>query len=57
MSSRGVNPKQWKKWVKDNRQKRIKCDKYFPIISVEDGKTKFKEIVERIKGKGYYGLG
>ena len=46
MKERGVNPKAWKKWIKDNKRKRIKCDKYLPTISVKEGKAKFKEIVK-----------
>ena len=54
MKERGVSPKAWKKWIKDNKRKGIKCDKYFPKISVEEGKTKFKEIVKKIRKNGYY---
>ena len=56
MRNRGVNPKDWKQWVKDNRRRRRKCDKYFPTISVEEGKAKFKEIIEKIRENGYYGV-
>ena len=56
MKERGVNPKDWKKWLKDNKQGKRKCDKYFPTISVEKGRKKFKEIVENIMKSGYYGL-
>ena len=55
MVKRGVNRKSWKQWVKDNRRKR-NCDKYFPTISVEEGKAKFKEIIEKIRENGYYGV-
>ena len=40
MRQRGVNPRHWKQWVKDNRRGGKKCDKYFPTISVEEGKAK-----------------
>ena len=53
---RGVRPKDWKQWLKDNKQRGKKCDKYFPTISVEEGREKFKEIVEKIMKSGYYGL-
>ena len=56
MRKRGVQPKVWKQWVKDNRRRRRKCDKYFPTISVEEGKAKFKEIIENIRENGYHGV-
>ena len=56
MKERGVNPKAWKKWIKDNKQKGKKCDKYFPTISLKEGKAKFKEIIEKIRKNGYYGV-
>ena len=60
MRKRGVNPKAWKqcqrRWVKDNKQRRKKCDKYFPTISIVEGKAKFKEIIEKIRKVGYYGV-
>ena len=55
MKERGVKPKDWKEWIKDNKQRRRKCDKYFPTINVEEGKAKFKEIVEKFIRSGYYG--
>ena len=45
-----------KKRLKDNKQRKRKCDKYFPTISEEEGRKKFKEIVENIMKSGYYGL-
>ena len=54
MKEGGVNPKDWKKWIKDNKQRKRKCDKYFPTISVEEGRKKFKEIIEKIIRSGYY---
>ena len=56
MKERGARVKDWKKWRKDNKQRGKKCDKYFPTISVEEGREKFKEIVEKIMRSGYYGL-
>ena len=56
MKERGVNPKIWKKWIKDNKRKGIKCDKYFPTITGKEGKTKFKEIIKKIRKNGYYDL-
>ena len=56
MRERGVDPKSLKHWIKDNKRKRRKYDKYFPTISVEEGKAKFKEIIERIRKNGYYGV-
>ena len=56
MKEGGVRPKDWKQWIKDNKQRRRKCDKYFPTISVEEGRDKFKEIVGKIMRSGYYGL-
>ena len=56
MKERGVNQKDWKKWIKDNKQRKRKCDKYFPTISVEEGRKKFQEIIEKIIRSGYYGL-
>ena len=56
MKERGVRPKVWKQWLKDNRQRKRKCDKYFPTINIEEGKEKFKEIVKKIMRSGYYGL-
>ena len=56
MKERGVRPKDWKQWLKDNKQRGKKCDKYFPTISIEEGREKFKEIVEKIMKSGYYGL-
>ena len=56
MKERGVKPKDWKQWIKDNKQRRRKCDTYFPTISVEEGRAKFKEILEKIRRSGYYGL-
>ena len=56
MKERGVRPNDWKQWIKDNKQRRRKCDKYFPAISVEEGREKFKEIIEKIMRSGYYGL-
>ena len=56
MKARGVMPKDWRKWIKDNKRKNIKCDKYFPTISVEEGREKFKEIIEKIIKSGYYGV-
>ena len=56
MRKRGVNPRVWKQWVKNNRRERRKCDKYFPTIRVEEGKAKFKEIIEKIRENGYYGV-
>ena len=44
MKERGVKPKDWKQWIKDNKQRGKKCDKYFPTISVEEGREKFKKI-------------
>ena len=29
MKERGVKPNDWKQWIKDNKQRRRKCDKYF----------------------------
>ena len=49
-------PKSLETMVKDNRQRRKKCDKYFPTISVEEGKAKFKEIIEKIRENGYCGV-
>ena len=56
MKQRGVSPKAWKKWLKDNKQKGIKCDKYFPTISVEEGNAKMTEIIKKIRDVGYYGV-
>ena len=56
MNERGVKTKDWKQWIKDNNKRKRKCNKYFPTISVEEGNTKFKEIVEKIIRSGYYGL-
>ena len=56
MKQRGVSPKAWKQWLKDNRQRRRKCDEYFPTISVEEGKAKMKEITEKIRKVGYDGV-
>ena len=56
MRQRGVNPRHWKKWLKDNRRRGVKCDKHFPTISVEEGKAKMIEIIEKIRENGYYGL-
>ena len=56
MKERGVNAKDWKQWISDNKQRGRKCDKYFPTISVEEGRAKFKKIVENIMKSGYYGL-
>ena len=56
IKKRGVKPKDWKLWLKDNRQKGRKCNKYFPTISVEEGIEKFKEIVGKIMRSGYYGI-
>ena len=56
MKERGVKTKDWKQWIKDNKRRKRKCDKYFPTISVEEGKAKFKEIVEKIRKSGYYGV-
>ena len=56
MRQRGVSPKAWKQWLKDNKRKGKKCDKYFPKITVEEGKAKFKETIEKIRKNGYYGL-
>ena len=56
MKERGVRPKDWKQWIKDNNQRGRKCDKYFPTISVEEGREKFKEIVGKIMRSGYYGI-
>ena len=56
MKERGVRSKDWKQWLKDNKQRGKKCDKYFPTISVEEGREKFKEIVEKIMKSGYYGI-
>ena len=47
MKERGVNTKDWRQWIKDNKRRKIKCDKYFPTNSVEEGKAKFKELVEK----------
>ena len=43
MKERGVRAKYWKLWIKDNKQRGKKCDKYFLTISVEEGREKFKE--------------
>ena len=40
MKQRGVSPKVWKKWIKDNKRKGVKCNKYFPTISVEEERLK-----------------
>ena len=56
MKERGVRPKDWKQWIKDNKQRGRKYDKYFPTISVEEGREKFKEIVGKIMRSGYYGI-
>ena len=56
MKERGVRTKDWKKWIKDNKQRGKKCDKCFPTISVEEGREKFKEIVGKIMRRGYYGI-
>ena len=56
MNERGVRTKDWKQWIKDNRQRNRKCDKYFPTISVEEGKEKLKEIIGKIRRSGYYGI-
>ena len=53
-AKRGVNPRHWKQWVKNNRQNQRKCEKYFPTITVEEGKAKFKEIIEKTRKNGYY---
>ena len=56
MNERGVKTKDWKQWIKNNKKRRRKCDKYFPTISVEEGRAKFKEMVEKIRRSGYYGI-
>ena len=56
MKQRGVRVKDWKQWIKDNKQRGMKCDKYFPTISAEEGREKFKEIVGKIMRSGYYGI-
>ena len=56
MKQRGVTIKNWKQWLKDNRQRRQKCNKYFPMITVEEGKAKMKEIIAKIRKVGYYGV-
>ena len=37
MKERGVKTKDWNQWIKDNKRRKIKCNKYFPTISVEGG--------------------
>ena len=56
IKKRGVKPKDWKQWLADNKTQRRKCDKYFPTISVKEGRDKFKEIVEKVMRTGYYGI-
>ena len=56
MEKRGVSVKRWKQRIKDNKRKRIKCEKYFPVISVEEGRAKFEEIIGRITERGYYSI-
>ena len=56
MKQRGVKVKDWKQWIKDNKQRGKECDKYFPTISVEEGREKVKKIVEKIMKSGYYGI-
>ena len=56
MKERRVKTKDWKQWIKDYKRRKKICDRYFPTISVEEGKAKFKEIIEKIKKNGYYGF-
>ena len=39
MNEQGVKTKDWKQWIKDNKRRNRKCDKYFPTISVEEGQV------------------
>ena len=43
MKERGVRTKDWKLWIKDNKQRGKKCDKYFPTISVEEGRKNLRK--------------
>ena len=56
MQERGVNPYAWKKSIRNKRKKGGNFYKYFPRISVEEGSAKFREIINNIKEKGYYGV-
>ena len=53
---RGVSPKAWKKWLKDSKLRGAKCNGYFPKISVEEGKAKMKEIIDKIRKVDYYSI-
>ena len=56
MKERGISVRHWKQWIRDNKRIGRECEKYFPGISVEEGRTKFKEIIGRIIERGYYGI-
>ena len=56
MNKRGVNPYAWRQSVKNTQREGGNFYKYFPKISVEEGKSKMEEIIERIRKNGYYGV-
>ena len=56
MKERRVNIRHWKQWMKNNKKINRKCEQYFPTISVEEGRAKFKEIIGRIIENRYYGI-
>ena len=56
MNKRGVNAYAWRQSVKNRQREGGNFYKYFPKISVEEGKAKMEEIIKRIRKNGYYGV-
>ena len=56
MNKQGVNPHTWRQSVKNRQREGGNFYKYFNKISVEEGKAKMEEIIERIRKNGYYGV-
>ena len=54
MKQRGVSPRGWKFWMKEKRRGGEHYEKYFPRISVEEGKAKMIEIINNIMRGEYY---